>query len=142
MSSKLIPNLGATDFGTWTNYTPVLTGLVKGNGTIFARYLKIGKMVTVEFKFTLGSTSTIGADNFISLPFSAPRTGLTIPVTLMDFGTTQFMGFGYLQYADTIRLLIANTSTTYGSGALVTSTVPFTWTTNDDIQFSITYEVA
>ncbi len=129
--------------GAWTTYTPVLTGPTLGNGSISARYLKIGKMVTVEVRFALGSTSTIGADNFISLPFNAAQSaGLTIPVTLMDFGTTQFMGIGYLQYADTIRLLVANTTTSYGSAALVTSTVPFTWTTNDYIAFVITYEVA
>jgi len=129
--------------GAWVSYTPVLTGPALGNGSISARYLKIGKMVTVEVRFALGSTSTIGADNFISLPFNAAQSaGLTVPVTLMDFGTTQFMGIGYLQYADTIRLLVANTTTSYGSAALVTSTVPFTWTTNDYIAFVITYEVA
>jgi hypothetical protein len=129
--------------GAWTTYTPVLTGPALGNGSISARYLKIGKMVTVEVRFALGSTSTIGADNFISLPFNAAQgAGLTIPVTLMDFGTTQFMGIGYLQYADTIRLLVANTTSSYGTAALVTSTVPFTWTTNDYISFVITYEVA
>jgi hypothetical protein len=129
--------------GAWTTYTPVLTGPTLGNGSISARYLKIGKMVTVEVRFALGSTSAIGADNFISLPFNAAQgAGLTIPVTLMDFGTTQFMGIGYLQYADTIRLLITNTTTSYGNAALVTSTVPFTWTTNDYIAFVITYEAA
>jgi len=129
--------------GAWVDYTPVLTGITKGNGSLSARYLKIGKMVTVEVRFALGSTSALGADNYISLPFSASQGGgLSVAMTLMDFGTAQYTGTGYTLYADTIRLLCTNTTTSYGTAALVTSTVPFTWTTNDFISFVITYEVA
>ena len=53
MSSKLIPNLGATDFGTWRTYTPTLTNLTLGNGTLTAKYAQTGKIVTVYFNFTL-----------------------------------------------------------------------------------------
>jgi len=129
--------------GAWVDYTPVLTGITKGNGSLSARYLKIGKMVTVEVRFALGSTSALGSDNYISLPFSASQGGgLSVAMTLMDFGTAQYTGTGYTLYADTIRLLCTNTTTSYGTAALVTSTVPFTWTTNDFISFVITYEVA
>jgi len=126
---------------SWTDYTPTLTGITKGNGTLIAKYKRVGKLCTVLVKFTLGSTSSMGSDNYVTLPFNSTQ-DVIAPMSIMDYGTSQYMGFVYPQYADTVRLLLTNTNTSYGNGALVTATVPMTWTTNDNFAFVITYEVA
>src|SRR5687768_6393896 len=52
----------------WTAWSPSYTSITVGNGTVVAVYQQINKTVRWRFKFTLGSTSAIGAGPRLTLP--------------------------------------------------------------------------
>ena len=127
--------------GGWTSYTPTLTNCSLGNGTLTAKYRQIGKIVDVYFNFLLGSTSTISSSPNFSLPVSAVVGSILYNAYFQDAGTNTYMG-GINLATTTAEIYIPNVSGTYPSYAAVSSTVPFTWTTNDFIRTIFSYEVA
>jgi hypothetical protein len=127
--------------GGWTSYTPTLTNLTLGNGSVTARYRQIGKIVDVFFLFTLGSTSAVGSGPQFSLPITGVNDSIIYNAYFQDAGTNTFLGNLNLQ-ATTATVFCANVAGTYPSYAGVSATVPFTWTTNDFIKALFSYEVA
>jgi hypothetical protein len=126
--------------GTWTAWTPSLVSMVQGNGTLAARYSIIGKTVNFNFKFTLGTTSTVGT----SPRFTLPTTPLTINnwnfnVRFEDAST------GAVNMASINALIGFPNSAILSTGnsgniGQVTASSPFTWAVNDIIQVSGSYE--
>ena len=127
--------------GGWTSYTPTLTNLTLGNGSVTARYRQIGKIVDVFFLFTLGSTSAVGNGPQFSLPITGVNDSIIYNAYFQDAGTNTFLGNLHLQ-TTTATVFCANVAGTYPSYAGVSATVPFTWTTNDFIKALFSYEVA
>jgi hypothetical protein len=126
--------------GTWT---PTLDAFTLGNGTATGYYTKIGNVVTCNFIITLGSTSSItGTPLQISgLPFNVSG-GVSGHVDLLDSGTQQYLAgvqAGNNTSALNIRVYLANG--TYVETTTISSTVPFTWTTNDTINGFVSYRV-
>jgi hypothetical protein len=142
-----LPSDGAAS--SWQAWTPILTNLTAGNGTTVARYYQDGKLVIGYFIFTFGSTSSITGQPSISVPVnistSYPLTGLA-PAgnsTLEDSGSTTFNGYvGVYRDLQRFFVYVFNASATYVSQSGPSSTVPFTWGTNDVIYFSFVYEAA
>jgi hypothetical protein len=127
--------------GTYTAYTPSFTNFTLGNGTVVARYCQIGKTVFLEIKVTLGSTSVMGSDPYIFLPVNAKTLyGMQGSVTIQDYGTVEYLGGAANPYNDTLRLFAVGAGGTYANYGVVTSTVPMTWTTNDNFTIRATYE--
>jgi len=60
----------ATTQFPWQAWTPTLTNITLGNGTIVARYQQIGKTINFEVLFTMGSTSAMGSVPQVSMPVS------------------------------------------------------------------------
>lgn len=56
---------------TWTAYTPTLSGMSLGNGTINGRYMLIGKMVFIRITINAGSTTTYSGVITVGLPVAA-----------------------------------------------------------------------
>lgn len=54
--------------GAWQSYTPTLAGFVLGNGTMRARYMRMGKTYIVKIAVTSGTTSATNNPIVISLP--------------------------------------------------------------------------
>jgi hypothetical protein len=63
--------------GVWTSYTPTISGMSIGNGTIQAAYSQIGKTVIVRIYLSWGSTSTNSGTIYIGLPFTKKTYGAT-----------------------------------------------------------------
>ena len=144
MATKLIPNLGGTDYESWINFTPSWTGLVVGNGTQVARYRKTGKTVDVYVKLTLGSTSSLSASlNYFGLPFNVAYTsdGFHAIGSYNDVGTGLFVSLAEIN-GNNIILSTFLTNATYPAYTRVINTVPFTWTTNDIFWLQLRYEAA
>jgi len=126
---------------TWADYTPTNTGLTIGNGTQVARYVKIGKTVFVEYQFTMGSTSSLTGAVTIGLP-STNKNALMAYAFVWDYGGTVLTGSAFgdpNQGSVSVRANLA--SSTYVSinndlGAA------FTWVTQDQFWFNLTYEEA
>lgn len=127
--------------GAWSNYTPSLTNLTLGNGTLQARFRQIGKMVDVVFSFALGSTSAVGSDPTFTLPVTSVWTNIPFNAFFQDSGTATYVGFANLG-ASSATFFASNANGIYTAYAGVTATVPFTWTTNDFIVVTLSYEVA
>ena len=138
--------IGNTVLGTYTAYTPPMSGFAIGNGTIDTKYCRVNNFVHYTGLITFGSTSTFSSTLF----FNVPITG--------DFTGSQPIGTNYVKdassgqtYAGIVRPL--STYQLYGSihssdigGWLrfrtVEPTSPMTWTTGDQIGFNIYYKVA
>ena len=127
----------------WTTYTPTFTNLTVGNSTVAARYKQIGKIVFVSMRFTRGSTGSIGSTPTMSLPVNNDSDiGLMIGTPYYeDTGTQGFVGY-LLLGGNIVYFGQQNVSGTYPTTAYISATVPFTWTTNDNITVQFYYEAA
>ena len=137
-----IANFPAT---AWTTYTPTLTNMTLGNGTVTAKYAKLGKIVHLRITFVLGSTSTMGTGPTFSLPPSLTvESGQSYPngtLSILDSGTAGYVGT--IEIVSTnLQCWILSTSGAYPQFANITSTVPMTWTTSDSLSVTAIYEVA
>ena len=134
--------------GAWTSWTPTWTNLSVGNGTVVAKYAKNGKLVHARVSLVFGSTTSVSGDIQFTLPVTAATDSTTLK---LPFGpsrgwdasaTTVYTGA--VAYVDTthagIRFALA--SGTYVTQAVASSTVPFTWTTSDEISGQFIYEAA
>ena len=133
------------DNDAWTSYTPTWTNLTVGNGTNNFAYKQIGKTVFIRGDFTFGSTSSISG----GISFTFPVTSIAYSSDhsfgiseLGDSGTADY--FGAIYYAATSKgvIRVINSAGTYSTWNGMSSTVPFTWTTNDYIRFHLFYEAA
>jgi len=133
--------------GDWTNYTPTLGGgITVGNGTATGKYIQIGKTVIANASFTLGSTSSMGSSFTFSFPVAPDTTqklaNAEIVSRLEDAGTTNYPAFGIMTPDIGIIIYAGLASGTYVQHSNISTTVPFTWTTNDYITCYFTYKAA
>jgi len=137
--------------GAWQSWTPTLTNLTLGNGTVDAKYFQIGKTILFRFRFTLGSTSAVGTGPNFTLPVSAisSKYGMTSSGApeighghIEDNGTNGYSCKLLLPSATTATVVINNVAATYPTYAQVTATVPFTFTTGDELMLVGEYEAA
>jgi hypothetical protein len=135
--------------GSWTSYTPTLTGWTLGNGTLVGFYNNDGKTVNVAASVKWGSTTSASGNLYLSLPVAAD---LTLGGTLL-FNIYQAGGVGvatdnsadtyyaigsYVTGTTTMRIIATNGANNSG----VAVSIPFTWATNDMMIISITYKAA
>jgi hypothetical protein len=142
MGVKLVPNSGATnDNGTWVNWTPSYSNLTIGNGTVVARYQKIGKLVNVYFKFTLGSTSAVAGGAYFTTPTTPAQTQFPAQLLMRDTGTAWWFG-ACIADGSAVFLNNQRVSGNFTISETITSTAPFTWTTGDFLIVNLSYEEA
>jgi hypothetical protein len=130
--------------GAITSWTPTWGNLTVGNGTLnAAEYQRVGNLVFCYIQFTLGSTSAITGDVNFTLPIGTTKRG--------GFnGTAYYVDAGTGSAAGTIEPNAGNgyfrLNRTDGTWQAVdwdlSSTRPWTWTTNDSLRAYFYYEVA
>lgn len=126
----------------WTTYVPDWTSSgtapAIGNGTRSGAYIQVGKLVMVRGRLVFGSTSTFGTGSYrVSVPVTASGGSVnesTGSLWLFDNGTQS--GIGTCTWVSTTTLWL---STASGD---ITNTSPWTWTTSDQIRWSIIYDAA
>jgi hypothetical protein len=144
-SGTLVSQLAnkVTTPSSWTTYTPVLggTGAALGSGgTVVGSYERIGKTVKVRITFALGTGSTPGSTGLtISLPY-AP-VGNTIGQCIAVTGGNRYGGQVLFQPAQ-VAIPLVTPATAGGPSRNITSTVPFTWDSGDQVIISGMYEIA
>jgi hypothetical protein len=126
--------------GASTSWTPTITSLTIGNGTIAGSYVKIGKLVHARFIATLGSTSSVTGNFIVSSPTTA-NGAINANIFYEDSGVQLFNGV-YEQSGSALYLRAPNATTTYVSLTATSSTVPFTWGSGDKLIVALTYEEA
>jgi hypothetical protein len=127
--------------GGWTSYTPTFTNFTLGNGTVTAKYCKIGKVVFVHARIVWGSTTSTGSYPIMSLPVNSVTSGyFTGTADLQDAGTTNYMGKIYIDSATGVWPSVDATGGTYAGYGVTGPTIPMTWTTNDGMIYNFYYE--
>lgn len=143
---RILAGTGTT--WVWQDWTPTLTNITLGNGTLVARYIQIGKTVSFTISFTLGTTSTVGTVGTFTLPVTANTTGYIVTFSeigvgkAIDVGTADYTILVRLNSSTTVRPILVNAAGTYGASQGITATVPMTWTTGDQLTLTGTYEAA
>lgn len=125
----------------WTDYTPTLTQGVTVTKTVnYARYMKVGRMVTVQGFLTVTGAGTAGQPIIIGLPFTAVYNSLPQEVgtgTVFDSSASQaWKGQGILQSATTVYFRAS------GSSGSVLGTVDMSagLAVGDQVSFTAAYE--
>lgn len=131
-------------------WTPTLTNMTLGNGTVDAFYQADGQVCWIYFLFVLGSTSAIATNPAFSLPVNAVRPAADITweynvvgaVKLRDISVDQVY-FGQVSLSsDTSCLFLYNdVSGSLISHAGIQSTLPFTWAAGDSLAMSGSYRI-
>lgn len=134
--------------GVWTTFaTSWTTGGSApsiGNGTITARYSRVGRMITYLISLSAGSTTNFGTGEF---RFSLPATqstaigsnGFYVGDALgIDTGTGLYMGVSVIDNTNNFVRVFKGDGTTNPWS----NTVPFTWGNTDSLNISITYEAS
>jgi hypothetical protein len=139
-NTEIVDNL-KTLADPWTSYTPTLSNWAKGNGTLTGEYMKFGRLVFFQLKFDAGSTSTFSGNPVFGLPTSAVAS-FALPVGRALLADAS----GSSPSHRATRTALATTSSTVilrtNDGAVLSSTVPWTWANGDSIEITGQYEAA
>jgi hypothetical protein len=153
--SAVVPNLDADKLDgiegaafvqsanlVWSTWTPTLTNLVVGNGTMQGKYMQINKLVFVDLHIAFGATSTFGGGGAWSFTYpvtAADALGQVFSVYILDSGSNLYTGTAVAASTTTFTLNPSVTNSA-GSPALDTGSVtngnPFTWAVNDQLRIS------
>jgi hypothetical protein len=124
--------------GLWQAYTPTLTNLTLGNGTKGGTWAQVGNVTCVEVNIVFGSTSSITGNVIVSLPTS--NTNMTSSQILGD--VTYFDSSAGQLYQGQAHHSSATEAVLRSAGSplvLISSTVPMTWATSDEIWLRCCY---
>lgn len=133
-----------------TSYSPTLTNFTLGNGTVnYALFGQTGKTVRVRIGVTLGSTSSVSGQIFISLPVTASpnyAANSAAPVgkaTIVDVSTAAYFN-GTLTWSTTTSVLLTadNAQSNFVLQSSTSSSVPMVWATGDGFYLEFSYEAA
>jgi hypothetical protein len=133
---------------TWTAYTPSLSGLTLGNGTLAFYYAKLGKTVNVRGTITFGSTSVITTAVDIGVPFNMPTTNGYVfahPFGFANYynGSNIFYGTNvYVGNTSSLRAVATQVAGTYATSVDLNASIPFTWSTGRQLFVNYTYQAA
>jgi hypothetical protein len=141
--------------GAWETYTPTIknaysgTDWVLGNGTVTGRYQRIGRTVVVEVTITMGSTTTFGTKTLAVDPPVTPltkSTGSRPQGWIMSIDQSSAITYpGFVEFSPDGSFVIFQAwaaGGTYVSVIGVTSAVPFTWVSTDELKATFIYEAA
>ena len=123
----------------YVSWTPTLTNVTLGNGTVSGSYVKNGKFVSGFMRFSFGSTSAITGNIILPLPSAPENANGQFSVFFADLGTNSYVGTGELSGGN-FYVYAASTTGTYLSGVGTSSTVPMTWANGDFLIVSFTYK--
>jgi hypothetical protein len=126
-------------FPQWFNYVPSLTNITVGTGsTLIAKFCLQGKKCTMSVYLKLGTGGSFGeGEATIGLPITSSDLDFIGSAYALDSGTAHFGGISV--NSATTYLSCYNTASTASGWR---SVVPFTWTVNDVLKVTHTYEIA
>lgn len=130
--------------GAWQTWSPTLTNLTLGSGSILARYSKVGRQVEFWFRFTLGAGSAVGTNPQFTLPVAAHASYVADAdvygdVNFRDTGTANYRGQAWPVNTTTARVVYFPSG---GAAANVTAIAPHTWASTDTLTVAGSYEAA
>lgn len=130
---------------SWDSYTPTLTNITLGNGTLTGDWWRAGRGIFFKVKLTFGSTTSVSGTMTIGLPTAyADGTDAEVFSALMfdNSANTRYDGRSQAISTTTVAINAMNSSATYLTETATSSTVPFTWATSDQLVVAGFYESA
>lgn len=135
--------------GASTTWTPTWTNVTVGNGTVTARYTKIGKYYICRIMFVFGTTSSTSGDITFTLPATSVSYAGTANVTPMgnarafdNSGATVYNGDVLWKSTTTGGMRFMRSDGTYVNQVVNSGTAPVTWATNDEYGMNFIFESA
>lgn len=126
----------------WISWNPTVEGITVGaGGTLAAKYIQIGKTIHINIKFVFGTGSAVSGQITFTPPVSASDTHNSMNCIIEDSGSADIPGLAIL-VAGKIYCYAINTAGTYATQAVFANNVPMTWTTNDALFVSGTYQAS
>lgn len=122
----------------WSSWSPSLTNLTQGSGTLSGKYRRVGQTVDFRLLFVFGVGSAVGTNPTTTLPVT-PHT---------DYITSNLSnGIGDVRILDVSAGGLFNTNHFYYAGSStwiinISSTTPMTWATGDQLLIRGNYEAA
>lgn len=123
----------------WIAYTPTLANITLGNGTVTARYKRVGSVIHAMGVITLGTTTSMG-----NVVIGTPTTMAGLVSDRVPLGTAMYTDASAgLFLAGPVRPWSASSVVCHvPAGQIVAPTLPFTWASTDTLGWHFTYEVA
>lgn len=121
-----------------TSYTPTLSGITLGNGTVSAKSCKVGGMVIDNILITFGGTTAVTGDVVIGNMPAAANLANTFcgNANLHDAGSSYYVGVVRYASSTSVNVYAVYAGGTYTSYSTLNSTTPHTWAVGDQIAIS------
>ena len=133
--------------GTWTTYTPTWTGTggatTLGNGTLVGYYTQLNDLVFVRLRLTWGSTTAATGITEWRLTYPSGLSPANV-AGVHEIGSAAVLDSGTAIYR-TVAVDIPGAGIGFyaaDGGPTIGSLNPMTWTTNDQITATLTYQVS
>jgi len=142
---------GPAGYPGWFAWTPsTWNNLTVGSATTSGAYSLIGNTVMFRVRLVFAANTSISGDVTFTFPTSTVAYGGTAAVVPIGWcGLLDASGSPYTYQASvvwasttTAKIYAVLANSTYTTVAALSSTVPFTWTTSDEIQLVGTYQLA
>jgi len=139
--------IGGVAQGVLTSYTPTWGNLTLGNATQDFAYCVVGNLMFIQGRVVWGSTTSMSTNPSFSIPSgyqsAVPAYNAVGHLNMRDTGTAEYFGQvkGNGVGSTTCLLKTSTTNSTYGQGSAINGSIPFTWTTNDEILLTVTISV-
>lgn len=144
-----ITDLATLGAAAWPSWTPTWTNLTIGNAVVTAKYVQIGKLVMCRLDVVFGTTTSISGDVRFSMPVTRATYGGTSGIAQLgvlsayDVSVTTAVQGCVINISTTEAMIrIQTAGGTYVNLVALSSTVPFTWATSDEIHTEFFYEAA
>ena len=146
LNQEIRDNIGAiapVGAAAWTDYTPTLTQSATVSKTItYARYMKVGRMVTVNVLLTCTSSGTAANHIEVGLPLAAVSSAAFVVGTFHVYnssGPNHFVGACYFWSTTSVACVTNNNSHYLGE---TSSAFASAIGSGDIVSISLTYESA
>jgi uncharacterized protein YjbI with pentapeptide repeats len=139
---------GAQGAASYVSYEPSFTNLTIGNGTITSRFARQGEFTSVYIRVQFGSSTSVGTGPRVSLPVNANFASINagIGTALSGIGTYRDDSSGNTVYgiityhsSTEVELRPYYLSGNYQTITQLSSTVPFTWESGDELFITFSY---
>lgn len=128
-----VPSGGTT---VWTPYTPSLSNITLGNGTLVGSYFQQGKYCTAAVALTWGTTTSASGAFQIGMPFTAATVaGMQWTGAAQGNLSTNYFTGSVLLNSSGSQVNFAGNNVSFWN-----ATVPFTWASASALVFTITYQ--
>lgn len=128
-------------FPQWFNWSVTWTNLTVGSGTVVSKWRVSGQQIFYEISFTYGSGSSVGDVSFAP-PITSALGGTRPPageIVMLDSGTANFYGAVVQVSSTSFGVRVNNAAGTYTANVVISSTIPMTWTTSDELNIKGAY---